>query len=91
MSFTPPADALILQAFPQIQTLAPLDQGGFKVVYRANIEGKEEAFMLIQIPAALGAPDPRLSNRKSHEGLNRGRGTLSKCRRYHNLLPTFRV
>ena len=58
MSFTPPADDLIRQAFPQIASLSPLDQGGFKVVYRIGIGGKTEAFKLIQIPLPTGTQDP---------------------------------
>ena len=57
MSFEPPSDDLIRQAFPQIQTLAPLDKGGFKAVYRIAIGGKPEAFKLILIPAYAGNPD----------------------------------
>lgn len=57
MSFEPPSDELIRQAFPQIQSIAPLDKGGFKAVYRIGIGGKTEAFKLILIPAHAGYPD----------------------------------
>lgn len=57
MSFEPPSDDLIRQAFPQIQSIAPLDKGGFKAVYRIGIGGKTEAFKLILIPAYAGYPD----------------------------------
>jgi len=79
MSFTPPANELILQAFPQIQNLTPLDQGGFKVVYRTTIGGKEEAFKLIQIPTPTGIPD---ADAFKHELIGRVRrevGALARC------------
>ena len=57
MSFKPPSDDLIRKAFPEIQSLAPLDKGGFKAVYRIAIDGKAEAFKLILIPAYAGYPD----------------------------------
>jgi serine/threonine protein kinase len=79
MSFTPPADALIRQAYPQIQSLAPLDQGGFKVVYRATIGGKEEAFKLIQIPTALGAPDPEAFKHEMIGRVRREVAALGRC------------
>ncbi|HOW64779.1 MAG TPA: hypothetical protein P5186_13820 [Candidatus Paceibacterota bacterium] len=79
MSFTPPADALILQAFPQIQALVPLDQGGFKVVYRAQIQGKEEAFKLIQIPSSAGAPDPEAFKHEVVGRVRREVAALGKC------------
>lgn len=57
MSFTPPNDELIRQAFPLIQSIEPLDKGGFKAVYRIGIGGKVEAFKLILIPSYEGNPD----------------------------------
>jgi serine/threonine protein kinase len=57
MSFTPPSDDLIRAAFPKIESLAPLDKGGFKAVYRIEIGGKVEAFKLILIPSYEGNPD----------------------------------
>lgn len=57
MSFEPPSDDLVRQAFPQIQSLALLDKGGFKAVYRIDICGKVEAFKLILIPSYAGNPD----------------------------------
>lgn len=53
MSFTPPKDELVRQAFPQIQNLTLLALGGFKAVYRASIGNKTEAFKLMQIPSVV--------------------------------------
>lgn len=80
MSFTPPADDLIRQAFPQINSLAPLDQGGFKAVYRIGIGGKEEAFKLIQIPSLAGSPDPDAFRHEMIGRVRREVSALGQCR-----------
>jgi len=50
MNFTVPSNDEIQKAFPQIESIAMLDRGGFKAVYRVGIGGKIEAFKLILIP-----------------------------------------
>lgn len=50
MKFTPPDNSFILAAFPEIQTISFLSQGGFKAVYRARIQERDEAFKLLCLP-----------------------------------------
>jgi serine/threonine protein kinase len=79
MSFTPPADDLIQQAFPQITSIALLDQGGFKAVYRIGIAGKTEAFKLIQIPLPAGTPDPDAFRHEMIGRVRREVAALGRC------------
>ncbi len=79
MSFTPPADDLIRQAFPLITSLAALDQGGFKAVYRAGIRGQTEAFKLIQIPHPAGIPDPDAFRHEMIGRVRREVAALGRC------------
>ncbi len=79
MSFEPPADNLIRQAFPQIQNLTLLDKGGFKAVYRATFNGKIEAFKLILIPAYEGNPDANSLRQESIGRVRREVEALARC------------
>ena len=79
MSFTPPADDLVRQAFPQIASLSPLDQGGFKAVYRIGIGGNTEAFKLIQIPLPAGIPDPDAFRHEMIGRVRREVAALGRC------------
>jgi len=79
MSFTPPADDLIRQAFPQVASLSLLDQGGFKAVYRVVIGGKTVAFKLIQIPLPAGTPDPDAFRHEMIGRVRREVAALGRC------------
>jgi serine/threonine protein kinase len=79
MSFTPPSNDLIRAAFPRIEALAPIDKGGFKVVYRVEMGGKTEAFKLILIPSYEGNPDADSLRRESIGRVRREVMALSRC------------
>ena len=68
MSFTPPTADQIRQSFPQIAEALFLKQGGFKAVYRVAVEGRDEAFKLVNIPRL---PQPELAEQFRVESLGR--------------------
>jgi serine/threonine protein kinase len=51
-----PSPEVILSAIPGINELVPLNAGGFKAVYKANINGVWEALKLIEIPTFPDRP-----------------------------------
>ncbi|MBN1576449.1 MAG: protein kinase [Chitinispirillaceae bacterium] len=51
-----PSPDLIINAIPGIKELVPLNAGGFKAVYKANINGTWEALKLIEIPTFPDRP-----------------------------------
>lgn len=57
MSFEPPNNDLIREAFPQIESVELIDKGGFKAVYRIAAHGKVETLKLLLIPSHAGSPD----------------------------------
>ncbi|MBI2512424.1 MAG: protein kinase [Opitutae bacterium] len=67
MSFQPPAESAILQAYPELRTLQFLTAGGFKAVYRAQTARGEEAFKLLFLPAS-GASDREQGIRREQLG-----------------------
>ena len=79
MSFDPPGDEYIRQAFPQLESLAPLDKGGFKAVYRIGIDGKVEAFKLILIPSYAGFLDADSLRQESIGRVRREVAALARC------------
>jgi len=79
MSFEPPENAVIREAFPQLQELCLLDKGGFKAVYRATIAGKAEAFKLILIPSYEGNPDADSLRQESISRVRREVDALARC------------
>lgn len=79
MNFNPPSDDLIIHAFPQIQQLEMIDSGGFKVVYRARIADKIEAFKLILIPSFAGNVEAESLRRECAGRVRREVEALDKC------------
>jgi serine/threonine protein kinase len=79
MNFAPPSGNLIIQAFPQIQQLEMFDAGGFKVVYRARIADKIEAFKLILIPSFSGNLDAESLRHECAGRVRREVEALAKC------------
>lgn len=79
MSFEPPSDELIRQTFSEIESIALLDKGGFKAVYRIRTGGKDEAFKLIQIPSFAGNPDAESLQIESIGRVRREVESLSRC------------
>ena len=79
MSFTPPGEELIRAGFPRIESLAPIDKGGFKAVYRIVIGDKVEAFKLILIPSYEGTPDADSLRQESIGRVRREVTGLARC------------
>lgn len=82
MNFIPPADSLLQTQFPEISKLEIVGDGGFKIVYRAEINGRAEAFKLIQLPAAANQSDTEELARKEAVGrIRREIEALAACTR----------
>jgi serine/threonine protein kinase len=79
MSLTPPETSLVLAKFPQIQNLSLLDTGGFKLVYRAEIGGRTEAFKLIQLPMPGDISDADAYRNEMFGRVRREVEALGKC------------
>jgi len=79
MSFEPPNNDLIRQAFPRIQEIALIDKGGFKAVYRIMTGGTVEAFKLLLIPSYPGNPDADSLRRESIGRIRREVVALATC------------
>ncbi len=79
MSIIVPNNAGIQQALPQIQSIAMLDTGGFKAVYRVDIGGRTEALKLIQIPASDGGTDAEAFKREMIGRVRREVEALGRC------------
>jgi serine/threonine protein kinase len=79
MSFTPPPETAIQQAFPAVQNMALIDTGGFKAVYRIEANGQTEAFKLILVPSFAGNPDADALRRESIARVRREVEALGKC------------
>ena len=81
MPFTPPPNDQILAAFPTITALNPLDGGGFKVVYRAQIAGRMEVFKLVGLPPAGTNDDEQAYRRECTGRIRREVEILGRCQR----------
>jgi serine/threonine protein kinase len=79
MSFEPPTNDLIRQAFPQIEDIALVDKGGFKAVYRISAGGNVEAFKLILIPSYAGNPDADSLRKEMIGRVRREVTALARC------------
>jgi serine/threonine protein kinase len=79
MSFEPPTENLIAEAFPEVSGLALLEKGGFKAVYRASIRGKQEAFKLLSIPSYAGHADAEALRSEMFGRVQREVGALMRC------------
>lgn len=79
MSFTLPANSEILRHFSALQGLTLLDTGGFKAVYRVEVNGRLEAFKLILIPTYAGHPDADALRKESIARIRREVEALGKC------------
>jgi eukaryotic-like serine/threonine-protein kinase len=79
MSFEPPSDDLIRQVFPQVEELALVDKGGFKLVYRIVTGSKIEALKLILIPSYPGNPDADLLRQENIGRVHREVEALAYC------------
>lgn len=79
MSFTPPSEAAILHAYPQVQDLSLITTGGFKVVYKAKVAGKDEAFKLIELPVVTADPDSESFRNEFAGRIKRETEALKKC------------
>jgi len=74
-----PTNADIQRVLPQIQSIAMLDTGGFKAVYRATIGGHTEALKLIQLPTSDGSTDAEAFKREMTGRVRREVEALSRC------------
>ena len=59
-----PTMAEVAAAFPQIRLEAEIGEGGFKIVYRAEVHGRVEAFKLARIPEDPADPTVSENNRR---------------------------
>jgi len=67
MAFTPPANNLILAAFPELRAITFRSAGGFKAVFRAETATGPEAFKLLCLPPA-GATEREQGLRREQLG-----------------------
>ena len=80
MIFTPPSDALIREAFPVIDELKEFARGGFKVVYKATVNGQCEMFKLVCLPETDPTDEEKQAYRKEALGrIRREVALLGKC------------
>ena len=54
-----PIASEIASAIPEVTDATVVKSGGFKVVYRATINGRTEALKLVHIPSFAGIDDPK--------------------------------
>ena len=82
MPFVPPSDDKIRAAFPELAAIQKFADGGFKVVYRAALSGKDEAFKLVCLPDSGQTDQEKAAYRKEAMGrIRREVELLGKCRR----------
>ncbi|MCL4506096.1 MAG: protein kinase [Chloroflexi bacterium] len=77
-----PSEQEIRAAFPQVRTISMIDRGGFKVVYKAQIEDHFEALKLINLPQPRDLPlgfDLAAFQRESLGRVQREIEILQKC------------
>jgi serine/threonine protein kinase len=80
MPFTPPPEADIIKAFPELSSLSPLDQGGFKAVFKAEIKERTEVFKLLCLPSAGVTDEEKAAYRREALGrIEREISLLGKC------------
>lgn len=79
MNMTLPSHGDLQRALPQIRNLALLDTGGFKAVYRMNLEAQPEALKLIQIPTSDGSIDAEGFKREMIGRVRREVEALGRC------------
>jgi serine/threonine protein kinase len=70
----------LMQAIPEVQGLSLIDDsGGFKAVYKAAINGRDEALKLIQIADYPGHPDADALREELIARVRREVSILSRC------------
>ncbi len=80
MPLPPSALDKLIQAIPEIQNLTLIDgTGGFKAVYRAQVNGNDEALKLIQIPDYPGHSDPDALRQELITRVRREVSILGRC------------
>jgi serine/threonine protein kinase len=71
----------LMQAIPGVQALSLIDgTGGFKAVYKASVNGNDEALKLIQIPDYPGHPDPDALKQELISRVRREVSILERCK-----------
>jgi serine/threonine protein kinase len=80
MTFVPPPDADIVRAFPELSSIARIDSGGFKAVYKTTVGGKDEVFKLLSLPASGNTEEQRAYRREAMGRAEREVRLLDKCR-----------
>lgn len=71
-----PDIALLQRKIPDAQIVEEIDSGGFKVVYKALIKGRQEALKLVQIPVD---PNDEGIKEENQKRIFREIGILGKC------------
>lgn len=79
MSMILPSESDLQRALPQIESISPLDRGGFKAVYRVTLAGKAEALKLIQLPPSDGSAEAEAYKREMAGRVRREVEALGRC------------
>src|SRR5438067_81243 len=80
MTFVPPPDADIVRAFPELSSIARIDIGGFKAVYKTTVGGKDEVFKLLSLPASGNTEEQKAYRREAMGRAEREVSLLGRCR-----------
>ena len=82
MAFKPPSQVAVAKAFPKLDNISPIRNGGFKAVFSATAGGKKEALKLIHVPpvANPSREDEVLAQKESKGRVRRELGLLGKIK-----------
>ena len=75
-----PTASDISSAIPEVTDASVIKAGGFKVVYRATIQGRIEALKLVHIPSFAGIDDPKPFQDECLARVRREVQTLAECK-----------
>lgn len=75
-----PTASEIASAIPEVTDATVVKSGGFKVVYRATINGRTEALKLVHIPSLAGIDDPKPFQDECLARVRREVQTLADCK-----------